>query len=293
MTQDTPSRSSLIQWYRRVIGEPDREIDAYLGFTLFFGGIALAVVALATFVLADGFTRPRLFVWREQAITVAMVALPLVFLGVIVLLPVGRRGSVGGATGAAVCLYGIVQFRQYYPWAWDAGRGARNVSVTVLYSVGLAVLVAATAAALVAYQLDRLRRPGPADIDQVDEDNEETYTSAEIDRDIEEAMADVDITWGGVDRTDTTPLDLNTEAVDADTSGMEVDVERVSRESVDEQVAGLKALRGDETQTARSSATVDEQTAKLAELRERRRSEDRPADDGLLARALRKLGLVD
>jgi hypothetical protein len=296
MTQDAPPQSTLLQWYRRVLGEPDREIDAYLGFALFFGGVAFAVVALGTLVLAEGFTRPRVFVWREQAITVAMAALPLVFLGVIVLLPVDRRGTLGGLTGAAICGYAIVRFRAYYPWAWNTGSSSHNVAVTVVYGVGVAVLVAATAAALVAYQLARLRHPGPGDIDPPDEDEpDEHYSREEIDRDIEEAMADVDITWGGVDRTETTPLDLNADSVDldADTSGMQVDVERVSRESVDEQVAGLQALRGGETTQARSTTTVEDQSAKLAEVRERRRADDGTESTGLLARVLRKLGLVE
>jgi hypothetical protein len=295
MPQESALQSTLVQSYRRVFGEPDREIDVYLGFALFIGAAVLASFALAALVYADQFGRPGVYYWREQAITAAMVALPAIALGVVVLLPVDRRGRYSGLAGALVCLYGVYRFRAVYPWQWDTGTVQHSISVTVAYGVGVAVLVGAVGAALVAYQIDRLRQPGPADIEPAsDERNGESYSEARIERDIEAAMADVDLSWGGIEPTETTPLDLRTDDVgdDIDTSGLQVDATRVTRESVDDQVAGLKALRGDQDRAERSASTVDDQSAKLAEIREQRRTESTD-DEGLLAKLFRRLGLVD
>lgn len=295
MSRKSALQSTLLQVYRRVLGDPDSEIDVYLGFALFVGAAVVASFAIVALVYADGLGRQAMFLWREQAITAAMVAFPLLVLGVIVLLPVDRRGQYSGLAGALVCLYGIYRFRAVYPWQWDSGAVQHSITVIAVYSAGVAILVAAMGAALIAYQIARLRRPGPGDIEQTTEDpRDEQYSDARIEQDIEEAMADVDLTWGGVERTETTRLDLETaeHEADIDTSGLQAATKRVSTDSVDEQVAGLKALRGDQQRADRSVETVDEQSARLAELRQRRRSES-TEEDSFLASLLRRLGLLD
>ncbi|PSP50260.1 hypothetical protein BRC67_09680 [Halobacteriales archaeon QH_3_68_24] len=66
-----------------------------------------------------------------------------------------------------------------------------------------------------------------------------------------------------------------------DTSGMRVEVDRVKTESsVDDQVDGLKQLKGGDDKTARSETTVDDQTEQLRELTKRREQEQAADEDG-------------
>lgn len=281
MSQTGDSENRLFSWYRSYIGEPDREVDVYLGFALFFGAIGLGAGAFVVFIASQAYTEPELFTFRRVAFSLGMASLPMALGSVIVLLPVDRRGLIGGAIGAVVCLGAILVFTQVYPYQWDAGEGGNSLPVMLAYSVGIAVMLASTGAALVAYHIDRVR-PHPAEIEAAEAEQEESYTDEEIRDDIDQAMSDVDLTWGGVEKTDNTSLDLQMEETDIDTSGMQVQVDRVKSDSVDSQVDGLKAVKGGDKKTARSTTTVDDQTAQLKELRERKQTEDPDTEEKAL-----------
>ena len=63
-TDGTPD-NVLFEWYGRYIGDPETETDVYLGFGLFFGGIALGVGALSN--VLSSFSWPSLpeFTWPD------------------------------------------------------------------------------------------------------------------------------------------------------------------------------------------------------------------------------------
>ena len=83
----------LFDLYRRYIGEPEDRTDVYVGFGLFLGGIGLAVVALVLFLLGNTYAARSsgYFAWVGPAYALAMVALPVVMLGIVTLLPAERR----------------------------------------------------------------------------------------------------------------------------------------------------------------------------------------------------------
>jgi hypothetical protein len=285
MSYSDSSEGRLFRWYRSYIGEPDREVDVYLGFALFFGAIGLGAAAFLVFFAGQTVGSLDLFTWRKIAFSFGMASLPTALGSVIVLLPVDTRGLIGGAIGGLFCLGAIVAFIQVYPYQWDEGSTSYSLYVMFAYSLGVATLLASTGGALVAYHIDRAR-PHPAEIEASETTQTESYTEAEIQDDIDQAMENVDLTWGGVEETDNSSLSLNIEEENIDTSGMQVQAERVKSESVDQQVDGLKAVKGGEKKTTRSTTTVDEQTAQLKELRQRKQEEDSETQETMLESAL-------
>ncbi|MFC6862986.1 permease [Halomicroarcula sp. GCM10025817] len=288
---DQNADGRLFEWYRRYIGEPDREVDVYVGFALFFGGIGLGIAAFLISA-AGQFAGAEGYVFREAAFAVGMIALPATLSSVIVLLPVGRRAVYGGVVGSVVCLAGMAFFVFAYPFNWASGPGPQYaIHVMFVYGAGLTALLASTGGALVAYHVERAR-PGPGDIEGIEDDESETVSDEDIERDIEEAMANVDITWGGVERHEGTALKLNSDLDDMDTSGMDVEADRVHRSSVDTQVNSLQSLKGGKKQSDRSTSTVDDQTDRLQELRQRQREEAEQTQDTLLERVLARIAAI-
>jgi len=290
----------LFEWYRAYIGEPDREIDVYLGFALFFAGIGFGIAAFAIGAagqLTGAGGRSVDFIYREAAIAVGMLALPATLSSVVVLLPVSKRAVYGAAAGSAISLVGLAGFVWAYPYSWAVGTAATySIQVLFVYGTGLAALLAATGGALVTYHIDRAK-PRPGDFQETDEETGEEISDERIEEDIESAMSDVELTWGGVEQTEGSDLTLTTTESEAnmDVSGLDVDAERVHRSDVDDQVSGLAMVKGGQKQTDTSESTVDDQTAQLAELRKQKRQEAESQDEEtplsrLLARIAGLLG---
>ena len=297
---DGTDEGRLFEWYRAYIGEPDREIDVYLGFALFFAGIGFGIAAFVIGAAGQltGAGGPSAdFVYREAALAVGMLALPATLSSVVVLLPVSQRAVYGAAVGAAISLVGLGLFIWAYPYSWAAGSGPTySIYVLFIYGVGLAALLAATGGALVAYHIDRAK-PRPSDIEAPDDEQGDSVTEEQIEADIESAMSDVELTWGGVEREEGSDLKLtSTESEsDMDVSGLDVEAKRVHRSSVDKQVEGLEMVKGGQKKTNRSESSVDEQTDQLAKLRKQKRQEAEATDDetvlsGLLERIAGLLG---
>jgi hypothetical protein len=285
----------LFQWYRAYIGEPDREIDVYLGFALFFAGIGFGVAAFVIGAAGQltGAGGPSAdYVYREAAIAVGMLALPATLSSVVVLLPVSRRAVYGAAVGSAISLVALGAFVWAYPYMWAAGSGPRySIQVLALYGVGLAALLAATGGALVAYHIERAK-PRPGDFSESDEESGEEYSDEEIEADIESAMSDVELTWGGVERESGNDLKLKGHEIESDmeVDGLNVEAERVHRSGVDEQVEGLAMVKGGQKKTDRSTSNVDDQTDQLAKLREQKRKDEQSeSEETVLGRVLDKM----
>lgn len=281
----------LFEWYRTYIGEPDREIDVYLGFVLFFGGIGFGIAAFvigAAGQLTGASGESADFIYREAALAVGMLALPTTMTSVVVLLPVSRRAVYGAVAGSSLSLVGVGLFIWAYPYSWARPPGPTySVQVLFVYGVGLAAVLAATGGALVAYHIDRTK----TNIDAVatDDDTDEEISDEEIEADIESAMEDVELNWGGVERTDGADLNIQPSEVEGemDVQGLDVEPERVTRSGIDEQVEGLSMVKGDQKKTDRSSSSVDDQTNKLAELRAQKRDEAQNEDEETVVGSLR------
>ncbi|WP_247000506.1 DUF7139 domain-containing protein [Halosolutus gelatinilyticus] len=279
MTAERRPSGYLFDLYRQYIGEPEDRTDVYLGFGLFLGGIGLAIVALLLYLWSSTFEprSPAHLTWAEPAYAVAMVSLPILMLGIVVLLPSERRVLYASIAGVLVTIVAVGAFLYAYPVDWNGYNADYTAEVVAVYAVGLASITASTGAALIAHYLDMARtveRVEAAD----DESEDESYTDEEIRRDIDGAMEGVDLSWGGVEKTDHTRLNFSNDEFD----DIDVDVDTVAKKTrstgVDAQVAGLKGLKGGETKTTTSSSTVDEQTQKLKELREQKRAEEAAAE---------------
>lgn len=284
MTAD-PSTAVLFEWYERYIGEPDARTDVYLGFGLFFGGIALAICGLAVFLGSAGVEPGSEFYWtlRQVAIVFASLGLPVGMVGIVVLLPVSRRALYAAGTGIAVCLVAMAFFLTVYPSNWNVQSAADySAQGIALYAGGLAIVAASTGAALVAHQLERSR---PAPVENGDDPREE-ISDERVARDIDEAMEDVNLSWGGIRRTETRKLavDTGTDGVDRSSfDRVEATTTRASSGAVDSAVANLQGLQGGQKEQATGSGT-DDQAAALSELRERKRAEEMATADSPLAR---------
>ena len=272
----------LFDLYRRYVGEPEDRTDVYLGFGLFLGGIALAAVSLVLFLWSSSL-EPRsaaYFTWVEPAYIVGMVSLPVLMMGIVVLLPSERRVLYASMGGLAITIAAAIGFWIAYPEDWLFGNDY-TVVVVATYAVGLAAITASTGAALIAHYLDMAKQAGGIAQPGGDEDEpEESYTDEEIRSDIDDAMEGVELSWGGVERSDNTKLRFS----DQEFEGAKISLEgkKTRSSGVDSQVAGLKGLKGGDKKTTTSSTTVDDQTQKLKELREKQRVEElatAPEDD--------------
>jgi len=300
----------LFEWYGRYIGDPETETDVYLGFALFFGGIALGAIGIVVFLLSAAVSGggPPAWAIREVAMVAASVGLPVLLLGMVVLLPGDQRMTYVSLGGLAICLVAVGLFVATYPMNWNVARtpdySAQGVAI---YAVGLVAVVGATGAALVGHQVERAT-PGERAAEVRGETGEagsasgaggaggasETVSDEQVRRDIDEAMSGADLSWGGVNRKNTKRLEFNTPSdVEVDREAFEnaeATTVRSSGNSVDDALSNLRKLQGREQETD-SSTGVDDQTAALTELRQQQEAEEiatEDDDEGLVDRA-RKL----
>jgi len=294
--------SVLVSWYSEHVGEPDRRVDVYLGFGLFFAGIALGLGGLALFLAERGLFAGRIWWIREVAFVAGGLGLPGLLLGTVVLLPVDRRALYAAAAGGAVCLGAAGFFVYAYPWQWNVTSGADYSAVgATVYALGLMTVVAAAGAALVSYHVERANGPVGAAAPEVDGSEEgsdgPSVSDEQVRADIDEATAAADISWGGVRKTETKRLSLNTDDIEElDRTGFDgVEAERVRGSGIDDSIQGLKAMKGDVDRSDRSEGGVDDQASALKELREQQQAEELAAegDRGVLDRLRGTLGLDD
>lgn len=283
--------ATLLEWYERHIGEPDAETDVYLGFGLFFGGIALASLGLVLFLWSAGVEAGSAFYWalRQVAIVFAALGLPAGMVGIVVLLPVGRRALYAAGGGLAVCLLAMAFFLSVYPSNWNVQSAADySAQGIALYAGGLAIVAASTGTALVAHQLERSRSSTGGG----ERDEGETITDERVASDIERAMEGVDLSWGGVRRKEMRTLAVDTGAEDVDDSAfdrVEAPTTRAAGGEVDAAVERLQGFQGGRENRATGGGT-DDQADALAQLRERKRMEELATRDPPLERLRSRLG---
>jgi hypothetical protein len=296
---ESNAENRLLEYYRRYVGDPDRTIDVYAGFGLFFAGIGLGLIGVAVFLYSATLPPEALSTYAVQEVAgvAAAVGLPALLLGVVVLLPVDRRMLYLAGVGTAITVVAVGLFSRTYPYNWNVSTGTDySAQVVAVYAVGLVAVIAATGGALVAHRVERATgaaasaagagsAAGGTDGDAGGAGGDgETVTDAQVRADIERELEDAELTWGGVERAQTRRLELDTSAID------EVDVDReklagsatetrTTSGTVNDAVSELKGLQGGEKKTASGSGT-DDQAAKLRELREQQRRDAEADDDG-------------
>lgn len=267
---DEPGPNRLVTQYHRHIGDPNRTSDIYAGFGLFFFGLGLGVAGVVVFLYSASLPE-TVHTLREVAIVSGGVAGPAVLVGVVVLLPVDRRMLIVAGVGSALCGVGIARFVAVYPQNFNVPGPDATAQVVGIYSTGIAFVVAATAAALIAYRVEQAATTTET---APKGDTAETVRDAAA-ADVERELNETDLSWGGVEKRDTRRLNLDTSAlddVDRETlagSGTET---RRGDSDVDDAVAQLEGLQGGNTTTA-SGESTDDQAAALSELREKQGAE--------------------
>lgn len=272
----------LLALYRRHIGEPERLRDVYLGFGLFFGGIAFAAVGVLVFLWSSTYPESADLFWqlREIAIALSAVGLPTFLSSLIVLLPVDRRAEYAATVGSAVCLIGVGMFVLAYPYNWNVSGADASVQGVGTYALGLVVLVASIGSALVTDYIERANAGAgtPAASaktgDSPEGDSDETVSADRVARDIEDAMADAELSWGGVEKADTKRLTFNTNEAEAEIDRSSFDrvganESRSEGDGVDDAVSSLQQFRGEDTDQATGQGT-DQQADALSQLREQK-----------------------
>ena len=289
----------LHEWHRRFIGPVSDSRTVYAGFALFFAGVGLVVVSIATFLWSTT-TDPAgtfKFVLRELAVVTGAAGIPTVLLGVTVLLPVSKRIDAVSAVGVVACLVGTARFVQVYPDAWYP-----NASVVVgVYALGAVVVVATAGTALSGYHAEQTGRriareqlnDGDADggADTSGASGTQGVTDEEVRADIDEAMSGAEVNWGGVERGSGRSITIRS----SDDEGFEMSGGSAANatesrgESVDDAVAGLQGLRGEGPKTESSTSGTDEQATALAELRATRDHSEADDDGSGLVDTIRSL----
>lgn len=283
----------LLAVYRAYIGEPDSRTDVYLGFAAFFAGLGLGLFGLLLFVYERGLIAGDAFGLRQIAFAAGALGLPLVLVSVTILLPTDRRAVYLALGGFLVTFLAVGFFVSVYPSNWNYGTPDYSLQGVTVYAIGLLGVLSATATALVGYHVERAQG-GPVPIDpETGEPREPTpgavhdadpeAVAEQVQRDIDEATAATDITWGGVEKVETERLRINTDA-----TLEEVDIDQSSAKvhrsaGIDEAVAGLQGLQGGMARTD-SGGGVDDQANALRELREQQRREAEASPDGVVDR---------
>ena len=286
-TSDTADEDRLVELYRSYIGEPDRRTDVYLGFALFFGGLGLGLVGLFLFVVERALLDGLVFWIREIAFAMGAIGLPLILVAVVVLLPADRRSMYVAAGGLAVVVASIAFFMAVYPSNWNHGTPDYSLHGVTVYAVGLISVLSATGSALVGYHIERAgggagsgSAPDGKEATATDSADPE-MTEAQVQRDIDEAMSETEISWGGIEQVETERLQITP---DDELEGQSLDQSsaKVHRSSsIDDQLSALQGLKGGEQRTD-SGSGVDDQAAALKELREQQRKDEEEGSAGLL-----------
>ena len=308
MSDSSEEANPLLGYYRRYVGDPDRAVDVYAGFGLFFVGLGLGVVGVAVFLYSATLPPNSISMYsvREVAAVAAALGLPGLLLGVVVLLPVDRRMRYLGSAGSAVSVVAVGWFVTVYPYDWNVPEPPDySAQVVALYSAGLVAVIAATGAALVAHRVEQAADGVTVDPDSTattrsaddgTETDAEAVTDEAVRADIERELEKTELTWGGVERSEGRRLQLDTSVVDdADVdpgtlSGSATET-RTTSGTVDDAVSQLAGLQGG-TQNTASGESTDDQADALRALREQQRAEEAAeADDESVVGRIR--GLFD
>lgn len=129
----------LVELYHRYVGEPESHRDVY-GYWLFLVGSVAGLVGVAVFQVEQQLFPGNLQI-REVAIVLAAAGLALTMFGVLVLLPVRRRGMQASVVGLAVAFLGIAWFVMAYPRSWNIGRDY-SAEIIAVYTAGLGIIAA-------------------------------------------------------------------------------------------------------------------------------------------------------
>ncbi|WP_136715833.1 DUF7139 domain-containing protein [Halorientalis salina] len=131
--------TSLTDVYEHGVGAVASRRRRYLGLALFGVGALMVVtgIVLGTTGVGEQFGL-AVFEARELAGVLAGLGVPAAFLGSFTLLPSSRRTQAAALIGGSLSVFGVVLFREAYPYQWVGATGSTDLTlpVVVVYFVG-------------------------------------------------------------------------------------------------------------------------------------------------------------
>jgi len=131
----------LFELYTKYVTEPESKRDVY-GYTVLIIGYLLGMAGMVVFLVgpSGGGLDPMTILVREIAIPAAGLGLVVTLMGIVLMLPVKRRGVLLGGLGTAMGLVAAIWFVVAYPENWSVGTPDYSSSIITLYTIGIALV---------------------------------------------------------------------------------------------------------------------------------------------------------
>ncbi|WP_247728332.1 YegP family protein [Halovivax limisalsi] len=134
---------TLYRLYEHYVGEPESSKDVY-GYWVFILGCLIAFVGLVAFLVMYGGGAMETDYIKVAGI-LGMIALTLCLFGIVLMLPVRKRGIQASVLGMLIAFAGVSSFGIVYPDDWRMYGGDYTIPVITTYAAGIAVLAGITA----------------------------------------------------------------------------------------------------------------------------------------------------
>ncbi|MFC7154098.1 DUF1508 domain-containing protein [Halomarina halobia] len=132
----------LYALYARYVGEPRSRKDVY-GYWVFISGSIVSLLGVVTYLLGPLWWSG--YFVRKVSITLAAFGLPVLFLGILLLLPIKRRSIHVAGVGATMSILADAWFVAIYPGNWISGTPNYSTEIIALYTAGMGILVGVAA----------------------------------------------------------------------------------------------------------------------------------------------------
>ncbi|WP_247002065.1 DUF1508 domain-containing protein [Halosolutus gelatinilyticus] len=143
MSFSSDLHQNLFQLYERYVGEPNSRKDVY-GYWVFILGYVVGAAGVFTFVVGYAGDTGSYTLIRISGV-VAATGLTLCLFGIVLMLPVRKRGIQASVVGLAISLAGVVFFGYAYPNNWRGFGVDYSVEVIVTYTAGIGIIAGVTA----------------------------------------------------------------------------------------------------------------------------------------------------
>ncbi len=281
-----------------LLGQEQNKSQVFAGLYLLAGGIVAGLVAVGLFLYSSSLTGDSIYVWREGALALGALALTTFFLGVSVALPSGRAMRLASYVGVLLCGIAIILFMLHYPYSFNVtgsdfpGQEDYTAVDTVIFAIGLAIIVSGAFMAVIRYYAERLsvvvtntetirEVQVPQERVQFDDDDQPYYEDEDgnrsyevpdwvVERDLEDAMATHGWQWGMGDERPQLNINVKDDMPGAYASRGRVNVVEMDARDNDEALSALNKMKpGVKNKAVVEDTEVDDPVAALRAFRKK------------------------
>lgn len=253
----------------QVLGQEQSRRMAFAGIYLLIAGFVAGLGAIGLFLYANTLSGDSIYSWREGALALGAGALTTFFLGVSVALPSGRAMRVASGIGVILCAVGIGLFMLHYPFNFNVpgsdfpGQTDYTAQDTLIFVLGLALIIASAFMAVIQYYVHRLQvmvapthtkeiiretirdTGGKERRKQYDDHDDRNYEVPDwvVERDLEDAMDKHGWEWGMGGERPQLNINVRDEMPGAYASRGRVNVVEMDPEDNDEALAKLNSMK--------------------------------------------------